>query len=237
MFAPEAVRVKEHYMGATKRPGLLSWQPVYAEIASGGDMGWTTGPWEWRPQTAADTPQAYGEYNTIWKRQPDSTWKFVLDFGVAHGPHLIKPPQLSLKALDFPSEKNRIATSAAREELIQLEYTFSAASAAEGLTAAYLPRLADDVRMYRMGQVPLQGVDAASALLSSVDGVQTWKVQHADVARNSDLGYTFGVGSLAASHGISKLSFMHIWRRNAEGLWKLALDVQIPLPTEQEQKP
>ncbi len=237
MFAPEAVRVKEHYQNASKRPGLLSWQPIYAEIASGGDMGWTTGPWEYRPQTANDTPVAWGEYNTIWQRQADSTWKFVLDFGTAHGPHQGQPPQLVLKALDFPEQKNRVATNVGREELIQLEYTFSSASASEGPTAAYLARISDDIRIYRIGEPPAQGVNAASAFLGSVDGTMTWKVQHADVSANSDLGYTFGVTTLAAPQGTFQFSFMHIWRRNVAGLWKLALDIQIPLLSEQEKKP
>jgi ketosteroid isomerase-like protein len=237
MFVPEVVRVKEHYQGASKRPGILSWHSVYAEIASGGDMGWTTGPWEFRPERPSDTPVAFGQYNTIWKRQADSTWRFVVDMGVAHGPHRTAAPQPVLKALPFPAENSRVAPDAARDELMKVEREFSAASASEGVTAAYLPRMAEDIRMYRMGRPAMQGVPDATAILSSVDGSLTWEARFADVARNGDMGYTYGVATLASPQTPIQFSYLHIWRRTPDGVWKLALEVQIPIPPAQETAP
>jgi ketosteroid isomerase-like protein len=231
MFVPGPVLVKEHYETAKDSPGRLSWQPIYAEISSGGDLGWTTGPWEWYAQTA-DTPQYFGHYNTIWRLQPDSTWKFVVDFGVAHGPYQAATTPPTLRVLDCPEQVTSLPATVAREELLQLEYTFAAASAAEGLTAAYLPRIADDVRICRVGMVPLQGTDAALALLGSVDGVTTWEPLHVEVARNGDLGYVFGSGTVTVATNAVKVSFMHIWRKDGNGVWKLALDVQSPLVSE-----
>jgi ketosteroid isomerase-like protein len=232
MFVPGPVLVKEHYETAKDSPGRLSWQPIYAEISSGGDLGWTTGPWEWRSQMASDTPQYFGHYNTIWRLQPDSTWKFVVDFGVAHGPYQAATTPPTLRVLDCPEQVTNLPATVAREELLQLEYTFAAASAAEGLIAAYLPRMADDIRICRVGMVPLQGTDAALALLGSVDGVTTWEPLHVEVARNGDLGYVFGSGTVTVDTNAVKVSFMHIWRKDGNGVWKLALDVQSPLVSE-----
>ena len=39
MFTPSAVKVKEYYYGKEPGPALLQWQPVFAEIASSGDLG------------------------------------------------------------------------------------------------------------------------------------------------------------------------------------------------------
>jgi ketosteroid isomerase-like protein len=231
MFVPEPVKVKDHYGTVPKRPGYLTWQPIYAEISSSGDLGWTTGPWEFRPEKATDTPVAYGEYNTIWRLQPDSSWKFVVDFGVAHGPYQAATTPPTLRVLDCSAQVTSLPPTVAREELLQLEYTFAAASAAEGLTAAYLPRMANDVRICRVGMVPLLGTDAALTLLGSVDGVTTWEPLHVEVARNGDLGYVFGSGTVTVGTNAVKFSFMHIWRRGVEGVWKLALDVQTPILT------
>ena len=229
MFVPDLVRVKEQYGSSEKRPGLLSWEPIYAEIASAGDLGWTTGPWEWREKSAADTPQVSGHYITLWKMQPDSTWKFVLDIGIAHESHKAPAPALILRTLDYSENKDDVFIRRAREALIQLEYTFSSASAYEGLTAAYTEREAEDIRLYRMGEFPVQGADAVSASLSRNDGVLTWEVSHADVSRSADLGYTYGISSLAGPNTTTRFSFVHIWRRAADDQWKVVLDIQIPI--------
>ena len=63
------------------RPGFaLSWEPVRAEIAASGDLGWTTGEWTLRPAPGA--PPGRGRYVSIWRRQPDGSWKVVMDLGV-----------------------------------------------------------------------------------------------------------------------------------------------------------
>lgn len=237
MFVPGALYVKEHYGDSPSRPGHLSWTPIYAEIASGGDLGWTTGPWEWRQQSAADTPVAFGHYVTIWELQPDSTWKFILDIGTAHGAHDTEPPAPALRVLDGPEKPAQADPDRARDELLETEYTFSAASRSEGLVAAYLLRVAPDIRYYRMGQKPQSGVEALSTALSLFDGTWTWEVDHAEVARSADLGYTFGVSTLVGPETTTRFSFTHIWRRDVDGLWKLALDIHIPLPPETEETP
>ena len=55
----------------------LIWAPVKADVS--GDLGYTFGKWELRI-SGMDTIQ-YGTYVTVWKKQPDGTWKFVLDAG------------------------------------------------------------------------------------------------------------------------------------------------------------
>lgn len=58
----------------TKR---LSWEPFKAEAARSGDMGYTLGYWTY----AAPDTTLYGNYYTVWKKQADGSWKFVLDGG------------------------------------------------------------------------------------------------------------------------------------------------------------
>ncbi len=55
----------------------LTWTPVRAEIAASGDLGYTFGSWSIPGQDRA----VHGVYVSIWKRQPDGTWRWVLDGG------------------------------------------------------------------------------------------------------------------------------------------------------------
>ncbi len=55
----------------------LSWVPVKADVS--GDLGYTFGKWEMKFE-GKDTI-CYGSYVTVWKKQNDGSWKFVLDGG------------------------------------------------------------------------------------------------------------------------------------------------------------
>jgi len=55
----------------------LTWEPFKAEASKSGDMGYTLGNWK---LVTKDTTM-YGNYYTIWKKQTDGKWKFVVDGG------------------------------------------------------------------------------------------------------------------------------------------------------------
>jgi len=54
----------------------LTWNPLGGEVASSGEMGYTYGTFLLKKDT---TTMQQGSYVTIWKKQPDGKWKFVLE--------------------------------------------------------------------------------------------------------------------------------------------------------------
>lgn len=58
---------------------ILQWEPRNGEVAQSGELGYTYGIYALRP-TATDTV-LYGTYVSIWKKQKNGKWKFVLDTG------------------------------------------------------------------------------------------------------------------------------------------------------------
>jgi ketosteroid isomerase-like protein len=60
----------------------LKWEPIFADMASSGNLGYTYGKYE---STALDSlgnqQKTYGYYVSIWKKQKDGTWRFVFDAG------------------------------------------------------------------------------------------------------------------------------------------------------------
>ncbi len=62
----------------------LSWTPTDAMMGPSGDMGYTWGHYEGRSKDANGNPVlTSGRFITVWRRQPDGTWKVVLDAGAS----------------------------------------------------------------------------------------------------------------------------------------------------------
>jgi ketosteroid isomerase-like protein len=72
-YGPQAIGAAFAGGGAT-----LEWGPVGGGMAASGDLGYTVGTAVMR---GAEGRVGYTKYLTIWRRQPDGTWKWVVDGG------------------------------------------------------------------------------------------------------------------------------------------------------------
>jgi len=230
IFQPGPVNGRKFWSERQPRKGLLSWEPVFADVSGAGDLGYTTGPWEFRPNGPADQPMAFGQYFTIWKKQSDGVWKAVLDRGVTSEkpfPH----PSLSFPRADEIDGKSRVDPVSARANLAKLESEFSNASALNARTA-YESFLADDARVLRQNAEPAIGKSAAGRLMPEAGRALTWQVALADVAASGDLGYTYGSFELN-TRGVTlqRGSYVRVWKK-LDGKWKVVIDVMSPDPKE-----
>ena len=61
---------------------VLTWKPLYADIAASGEIGYTYGIYT---STAIDSigtkTEKNGTYVSVWKKDNNGEWKFVLDSG------------------------------------------------------------------------------------------------------------------------------------------------------------
>ena len=216
--------------------GLLTWWPVYADVSRAGDMGWTTGPFEYREKATDAKPADTGHFFTVWRRQPDGSWKFVLDLGISHpapdAPETVLqyPPGLKKSASsagDFPD------TVAARKSLSDAERSLSDDSAKKGARAALLARADETLRLYREGSFPVVGREAVEQALKVQTEFVTWKPAQADVAASGDLGYAYGTYEVRSKASDAEASergnYARVWRHNARG-WHIVFQVANPVP-------
>src|SRR5688572_12676070 len=75
------VKGKKSWTDRSPNSSLLFWRPVLVGISKSGDLGFSTGPWEWSPSKEATEPEAHGYYATIWQKFPEG-WKMALDLGI-----------------------------------------------------------------------------------------------------------------------------------------------------------
>ncbi len=60
----------------------LTWTPTDAVMSTSGDMGYTWGHYEGHSKDAEGNPvETSGRYITVWRKQPDGSWKVALDAG------------------------------------------------------------------------------------------------------------------------------------------------------------
>jgi ketosteroid isomerase-like protein len=65
----------------------LAWEPLQSDVGAAGDLGYTNGKYEARFRDAkGKTVVRTGRYLTVWKQQPDGSWKVVRDIGVQDPP-------------------------------------------------------------------------------------------------------------------------------------------------------
>lgn len=214
--------------------GLLTWWPTYADVSRAGDMGWTTGPYEFREKASDETAADHGHFFTVWRRQPDGGWKWVLDLGIRH-----PAPATTETVLTYPAALTKNARAAApanvevaRQSLLEAERALSDASAAEGFRTALLARVDDSLRFYRQGAYPLVGKDAFAKEVKVLSEYVTWKSLKADVAASGDLAYVYGSYELRAKQADEKPSevghFARVWKRDGRGPWRVVFNVANP---------
>jgi ketosteroid isomerase-like protein len=64
----------------------LRWHPTKGEMMIPGVIGYTVGRWERiRKNKEGKLMKSTGTYSTTWKKQPDGSWKIVLDSGSSDG--------------------------------------------------------------------------------------------------------------------------------------------------------
>jgi ketosteroid isomerase-like protein len=72
-------KIGKSYTGKSDTSFMLTWSPLDVFISKSADLAYTFGTYTLEYRN--DTLQTYGTYVTIWKKQPNGEWKWVLDTG------------------------------------------------------------------------------------------------------------------------------------------------------------
>ena len=77
MFVPEPVNAQEWLRDRSDPPQSVMWWPAKAFVSCDGSVAVTTGPWVRAGGTS------HGYFTTVWSRQADAGWRWLLDHGDA----------------------------------------------------------------------------------------------------------------------------------------------------------
>jgi len=259
VFRPAPANGRQVWRARSNPKGTLAWAPDYAEISGAGDLGVTSGPWEYG--STRNQPTAFGHFVSVWRRTNDGAWQVAVDIGIDHerpavgldavelvpGPVHPKPPDpppdfgsviyggplFTGGGFDFapgpgyvPAEDRRRAR--ATTEMMTAERSLVYVTRNQGIEQAYRKYAADDARIYREGRSPMRGLgEAMSSLSQRGRRVELAAYRHG-IASSRDLGYSLGLLITRASPDArpDTVSYLHVWRRDDAGHWKLAVEVE-----------
>ena len=239
LFRPTAVKGKqwmtEHPLPPSDKRSLLSWYPSIAGMARAGDLGYTTGPWEFKSDIHDAKPVAWGHFLTVWKKTPDGSWKFAVDLGISNPqPGQAEAPWVLPHNYKTPG-RMRGRWSFSTEALLARDREFSQASMKRGARTAFAKYAGSAVRLYRDEKFPLLGKDLAAAVLPDNSQAWTWEPEEGDVSVSDDLGYSYGTYRIESHESTPKIietgNYFRIWKKE-KGAWKVLFDLTNPIPPE-----
>lgn len=232
IFRPNAVNGKTYLSNAPKRPGLLIWFPIFAGISRDGDMGFTTGPADFKKDQDSSAIW-FGNFSTVWQKQSNSEFKFVIDMGNSNN----KPTEqyVPLKYEMTSSNSSALRKGMKRikaDELFNNDKELTMIISKMGVASTYKKFINEESRLLRDELYPIIGTSAITDYLSKNSGTYAFNPIGGKISSSKDLGFTYGELKISDSdetkNGI--YNYMHVWKKEGKR-WIIIIDVANKLGT------
>lgn len=178
----------------------LRWSPFFGDIASSGELGYTTGPYTLTANGEPSQPPKHGMFFSVWAKQPDGIWKVVLDIGV-ETPSAVAPIDAPFHAAEVSKWKVLPSTSLTDADNESAKYAVKS-------------------RKHVPNSLPLIGRDAITTWLKGQGATVKTKPAFSRMATSKDFGYTYGSYEFGAETG----SYARVWRA-IDGEWQIVAEV------------
>ena len=224
VFGAKPENAREVWEKRTANSSLLAWSPAWVDVSADENLGYTTGGWEFRPKGKADAPVAWGEYFTIWKKQPDGKWKFELDLGIEHS---AAPLVADWSAPRARATKKTIGQNELSWQ--EVELNFSETLRNERAAGVYQKLASENIHLLREGHLPVIGRKNALAQIPKENF--TLKTRALGGAATADFVYSYGEYWQVQNGKNERGYFARVWKLEPKG-WRIALDLAHALPSD-----
>ena len=197
--------------------GWIKWWPLYAGVSRSGDFGFTTGA------ATYGGDMGYSNFFTVWKKQPDGSWKWLIDMGA-------QAPSASPFGPGTPVDRGPAVAGegplpGGRARDLAWPSRGPPGRRSQGsLAAAYRRRLAPEARIAGLEPQPAVGRAAWTAALKARPAKVEMKPLGSGVASSGDLGYTYGSARWTGLDGKPAQGvYMRVWQYRRQG-WTILID-------------
>lgn len=204
---------------------LLKWYPIIGHVSQGGDMGFTSGPFQFLADRAQEAVGS-GYFFSVWKKNAAGQFKVMLDGGVIHSQKATEAfqrdpePQINTAyayILPIPKVKDH------DPQPWKAEDAFSAA-AGKDADQAYKQFLADEVVLLRSDR-PFGKTRADALGTLAQQQIQSYQFIRSGqgISKAGDLAYCFGKTKAAKDGKTVEGFFTRVWQYRPEG-WKIVAE-------------
>jgi ketosteroid isomerase-like protein len=215
---------RRDWLAREPNDAYLFWWPVFADVASSGDFGYTTGPAVFGGTQSEKKPTGGMYYASVWKKKRGK-WTVVADLGTG-----IYDPAENMK--DFTTSQNvlkktkkKIDTQAEQSALLTLDKKY-ANDLSEAKASFQTQMLSQEARIHRPGRKPITTPTEVVGLQEK--GKFTFEQVGGEIATSADMGFTYGRVKVMVirdeKETLIPLCYMRVWKKEG-GTWKVVLDV------------
>jgi len=204
---------------------LLKWYPMVGHVSQGGDMGFTSGPFQFFANRAQGAVGS-GYFFSVWKKNAAGQFKVMLDGGVIHSHNATEafqrdpePQSDTAYAYILPIKK----VSDGDPQPWKAEDAFSAAVEKDP-NQAYREFLADEVVLLRSDR-PFGKTKAEALGTLAQQPIQSYQFIRSGqgISKAGDLAYCFGKAKAVKGDKTVEGFFTRVWQHRPEG-WKIVAE-------------
>ncbi len=215
-FSPQAGHVHDRLAprfvanGEKDAPSKLRWRPYWIEAAGSGDLAWDLGPWTYEGSDKA------GWFFTVWQKQEDGSWRWVLDTGA--GPDALAgipgSDNILVRADDRKWSSGIVDDALAANSALDQALSRDALHAYDAFTQ--LTVVASDEAP------PATKTETIASAVKTRPAGLTWTIDGKGTSK--DRGFVYTYGHALAADGAFKGHYVRVWRHVASG-WRLDVDI------------
>ncbi|MCB0279079.1 MAG: hypothetical protein KDD94_06245 [Calditrichaeota bacterium] len=227
LFREDPVNGKQNISSTKAPPLILKFDPEFADMSLAGDMGFTSGPWEFQSALPLKEPIQYGYYATIWQKQANGEFKVAIAHAIGIGKAMPNGYTYQLKPSDEPTDLGKVYPRG--ERLLDVDNQFRSKWVAKNDPDLYVGYFSEGFIFYRHNSFPLR---LRSDVLRDISNLKRldWKVIGSDQSKSNDFGYSYGSYSQEMKTGESENGYyIRYWKRNNIGEWRVFADMFKPV--------
>ena len=226
IFRPNATNGKEFWRKQVEStPARLDRNLIFADIASNGMLGYTTGNWRLLPKEQAELATQSGQYVTIWEKKSDGRFRVALDIGIANE-NIGASATLQAPPKNRSQDLNKRGWSAADASMLFLKLSMSGAA----LSGAYKNFAGDDIQLLLERHPPLTGKKRVVSVTKQYKAIQFPK--KVAMFQSADMAYFWNPCEYVNSNeGSQKGNCLHIWKFRKKKWW-IVLGIFSPIVNE-----